>query len=103
MATFTEAQTTSLAAIFTASSDVMDDHLVYYASVITESDKTAILAQVTRYENGTVKGRVWFDSTESNEGFNMSAVNVASNKDPKTIIAGLIGWEVVSGSSLVRG
>lgn len=102
MATFTEAQVTSLAEIFETTSDVMSTHLTFRAGLITDSDKTAIVAQIARYTNATVAGRTWFKGTESNEGFNMGAVNVASNKDPRTIIAGLIGWEVSSGGRLVR-
>jgi hypothetical protein len=102
MATFDAAQITSLAEIFGTTSDEMGYWLDGREGIITDADKTAIVAQIARYVNGTVKGRVWFEGTESNEGFNMGTVNVASNKDPKTIIGGLIGWPQSSGSRLVR-
>jgi hypothetical protein len=92
MATFDEAQVTSLASMFGSNSDAMSYHLEGYEELITESDKTAVLAQITRYSGGTVKGRVWFEGKESNEGFNMSPVFVADNRDPREIIAGLIQW-----------
>lgn len=105
MATFTEAQVADIAVILGTNSDVMDDHLDYYESLITESDKTIIVAQIARYNNGTVTGRVWFEGTESNEGFNMSAIVAAANRDPRAVIAGLIQWPWSGGGqgSLVRG
>jgi hypothetical protein len=96
MATFTAAQVTSLAVMFASNSDLMGDHLGFHEELISEDDKTAIIAQVTRYENGTVTGKVWFEGTESNEGFNMSTPFAASNRDPREIVAGLIHWQWVN-------
>jgi hypothetical protein len=92
MATFTEAQITDIASMFGTYSHLMDAHLDSLVSMITDADKTAILAQVARYQNGTVKGGVWFRGTESNEGFNMSSPNIADSRDPRDVVAGLIQW-----------
>lgn len=102
MATFTEAQVADIAVILGTNSDLMDDHLDSYEGIITESDKTIIVAQIARYNNGTVSGRVWFEGTESNEGFNMSTPNNAAYKNPAEVIAKLIQWPLMTGSRLVR-
>jgi len=50
MSTFTEAQITDLAEILSTNSDVLGDHLEYYASVISDSDKTRVLELVTEWQ-----------------------------------------------------
>ena len=96
MATFTESQITDLAVILSTSSDELNAHLDLHGSLITESDKTVILAQVTRYTAGTVSGGVWFEATESNEGFNMGIPFNAGTRDPREIISALLRWQGVS-------
>ncbi len=44
MATFTEAQISDLAGVLGTNSDVLGDHLEYYETVISEADKTNVLA-----------------------------------------------------------
>lgn len=105
MAVFDEAQVTSIASMFETNSDVMDTHLDLHAGIITDADKTEITAQIARFTNGTVKGRVWFEGKESNRGYNMSAPVSADNRDPRAVVAGLIQWSWYgSGQAmLVRG
>lgn len=50
MATFTESQITDLCRIIGTNSDLLSTHLDYYETLITDSDKTAVLADVTAYE-----------------------------------------------------
>jgi topoisomerase IA-like protein len=49
MATFTEAQVTDIATVMEASSEYISGHLGVYGGFITESDKTAILADAAAY------------------------------------------------------
>lgn len=50
MSTFTESQITDLAEILGTNSDVLGDHLDYYASVISDSDKTRVLELATEWQ-----------------------------------------------------
>ena len=100
MATFDEAQTTSLARIFGTTSDVLGLHLDFWAGVITDSDKTAILADITAYE------AIENDNVEVSANLKNFGANVSADKKRSLIkrrIAALIGWEMSSGASLVRG
>ena len=100
MATFTAAQTTSLARIFGTSSDAMDYHLDGREELITEDDKTAILLDVTAYV-AIEDDNVSIEPKERNFGARLSGG--AKRSLIKNRIAGLIGWETVSGGSgLVR-
>ena len=100
MATFTEAQVTSLARMFSTSSDVMGLHLDFYAGIITDADKTAIVADITAYE-ALENVAESIEPMERNFG-----VRVNSDGQRSLIrnrVAGLIGWETASGGSrLVR-
>src|SRR5688572_31965903 len=102
MATFDAAQITDLAEILGTNSDVLDDHLDYYASLITESDKTKVLARVVEWQ--AIDGNfAWFSPTESNEGFNLSPGQQRTKL--ASWIAQLLQWPYVSSgqSSLIRG
>ena len=50
MATFTDAQKSDLARIFGTNSEELGYRLDIYAGVITDDDKTAVLADVTAFE-----------------------------------------------------
>lgn len=50
MATFDEAQVTSLCRILGTNSDRLDQHLTYHAQVITDADKTAVVADIAAFE-----------------------------------------------------
>lgn len=50
MATFSEAQITDLCRIFGVDSETLGYRLDIYAGVITESDKTAVLADITAFK-----------------------------------------------------
>jgi hypothetical protein len=49
MATFEEDEISDLAEIIGTNSDVLADRLTYYASVITDSDKTKVLARAAEW------------------------------------------------------
>ena len=50
MATFDESEITDLAEILGTDSNHLSVHLDYYAPLITDSDKTAVLSRVTDYQ-----------------------------------------------------
>lgn len=50
MATFTESQISSLAGIFEVPSDTLSEWIGYSAALVTESDKTNVLAKITEWE-----------------------------------------------------
>ena len=101
MATFTSAQTTDLARIFTSNSDVMGDHLTFFADVISDEDKTAILADITAYE-AVEDDNVFV--TAGPAGFQGSISPDKKRSLIKNRIAGLIQWPLPSsgGARLVR-
>lgn len=90
---------TDIARVFGASSDAMDYHLDLYANLITETDKTAVLADVDAHE--LIENDVEV-VTAAAGGFkgNVSAFNKQAKI--KKRIAGLIQWPY-SSSGLVRG
>ena len=99
MATFDESQVTSLAEIFTTNSSVMGSYLSMLTHSITDSDKTAILADITAYQ-AIEDDNVSIDPRERNFG---ARINPSSKRSTiKNRIAGLIGWEVSSGARRVR-
>ena len=100
MATFTDAQVTSIARIFEVASYVMDSHLTLSADLITEDDKTAILLDVTAYV-AIEDDNVSIEPKERNFG---ARLNGATKRDLiRKRIAGLIIWEdATSGTGLVR-
>lgn len=84
----------------------INGQLAAYADSIMPEIETEVIAQIARWQNGTVKGGVWFEGTNSNEGFNMSSVNIADNQDPKTLIEHLLFFETSNSPyefSLTRG
>lgn len=68
MATFTEAQITDLAEILSTNSSDLSYHLDAYEGVITDSDKTRVLAKVTEWQ-AIDTDFAKFEPKESNEGF----------------------------------
>lgn len=55
MATFSESQITDLCEILEINSDYLSQHLAYVAPLVTESDKTKILAKVTEWTTAGAK------------------------------------------------
>jgi len=96
MATFTESQITDLAVILGTNSDYLSQHLDFYASVITDSDKTKVLALMSQYD-GFDNRYIAFTPTESNEGLNMNLSNAVGDVESK--IAKLLQFEYDSASS----
>lgn len=100
MATFTPTEVTSLARMFSTTSDLMGNWLGIREGIITATDLAAIQADITAYE-------LIDDNAESIEP-NIRNFGVRLNADaPRALIrnrvAGLIGWEVASsGSRLIR-
>jgi hypothetical protein len=100
MATFAEDQVRSLAEIFGQTSDYMSQYLSIRAGIITDSDKTSILLRVTAYQ-AIETDNVEVEANLKNFGAHVSADRKRSLVKQK--IAALIGWEVSTGASLVRG
>lgn len=100
MATFTEAQITDLAEILGTNSDLLSTHLDFYESLITDADKTAILARVTDYQAVEDKD-LSIMPTESNFG-----AKIGSSEKRSLIrkrIAALLSWQGLdSGNRLIR-
>lgn len=90
---FTEVQKISLIKILKITRQALDAQLIRHAAYITEETETAVIAELERWEAGTVKGSVWFTATESNEGFNQGSVNSAASSDPKSNIEILLGMD----------
>lgn len=99
MATFTESQITDLCRIFATNSDLMADHLDYHASLITESDKTALLLDVTAYE-AIEDDNVYV--TAGPAGFEGRISPDEKRSLIRKRIAGLIHWPLSAGNRLVR-
>lgn len=101
MATFDAAQTTSLARMFSTSSNLMGYHLDEYEGVITEADKTAILLDITAFE-AIEDDAESIEPKERNFGVRVNAD--APRALIKNRVAGLIGWQMASsgGSRLMR-
>src|SRR6185312_15580465 len=100
MATFVESEVTDLARIFGRNSDYMGQYLSIRAGIITDSDKTAILADVTAYQS------IEDDNVEVTGNIKNFGANVSADRKRSLIrnrIGALIGWEVSTGASLVRG
>mgnify|MGYP001378669319 CR=1 FL=1 len=94
MATFTESQISDLAEILCTNSDVLEDHLSYYAEQITESDKTKVLARVTEWQ-GLDGDFTRIHPRERNFG---AEINPADRKGFLVrSIASLLHWQVSSG------
>lgn len=103
MATFTESEITDLAEILGTNSDYLSAHLTYFASVISDSDKTRVLELVTEWQGITGNPSVRFVGNEANEGFNMSIGEYKANL--ATRIAQFVQFEIRSSYgnySLVR-
>lgn len=100
MATFDETQITSLAEIFGVASDYMSGFLTARESLITDSDKTSITARMTAYQ-AIESDNVDILARERNFGAQINADKKRSLIKQK--IAALIGWEVSTSASLVRG
>ena len=100
MATFSESQITDLAEIFDTNSETLADHLEFYASVITESDKTAVLARITDFQ------AVEDNDTSIEPNVRNFGARINSNSKRALIrkrIAALLSWTLTgSGSRLVR-
>lgn len=102
MATFDEDEITDLAEILGTNSDLLDAHLDLYASVITDSDKTKVLARVTEWaavDNDTVT----IEPMERNFGVRKGSSSTRSLIAQR--IAALLHWPytVTGQMSLVRG
>lgn len=99
MATFAEGEVTSLARIFGTTSDIMQLWLSLRAGIITDSDKTAILADVTAFEV-IESDNVYIDAGPA--GFK-GRISPQEKRDLiASGIAALIGWEQGKGPELVR-
>jgi hypothetical protein len=100
MATFDAAQITSLAEIFGTTSDEMSYWLDGREGIITEADKTSILADVTAHqaiEDDNI------NVTAGPAGFQGRISPSDKRSLIKKRIGALLGWQVVSGGGLVRG
>lgn len=74
MATFTESEITDLAEILSTNSDVLGDHLEFYESVISDSDKTRVLELVTEWQAVGTSGMVTtIEPKDRNFGVRVSA------------------------------
>jgi hypothetical protein len=74
----------------------IDVQLAAFSESITSSIETKVRLQLDRYygrDSQQVRGATWFEGTESNEGFNMSAPNTADTRNPKEVIEGLLFFE----------
>lgn len=100
MTTFSESQITDLAAILGTNSISMSTHIGLYANVITDSDKTKVLAYITDWQ-AAENDFVSFTPTESNEGFNLDTTRKRNAFASK--IASLLQWEDYGSGGLVRG
>jgi hypothetical protein len=100
MAEFDASQITDLAEILGTNSDVLDAHLDYYASVITDSDKTKVLSLVTSWQAVTSYQSI--DAKDRNFGVNYSPA--AHRNELASRIARLVQFEqgASTGSRLVR-
>jgi hypothetical protein len=99
MATFDESQVTSLAEIFGQTSDYMGQWLDVRASIITDADKTAILADITSYQ------AVETDYVDIMPNIGNKGAKLSPDKQRSLIrnrIGSLIGWQVSSSNRLVR-
>lgn len=99
MATFDEAQVTAISRIFSADSDEMDAHLTYRASLITDADKAAVIADIAAHvaiEDDNV------NVTAGPAGFQGRISPAEKRSLIKQRIAGLIKWPYYGGSRLVR-
>jgi hypothetical protein len=100
MATFTEAQITDLAEIFTVNSHYMGEWLESRETMITDSDKTSILLDVTAYQ------AVQDDYVDILPNVANKGAKVSPDKQRSLIrgrIGALIDWQVTSGGGrLVR-
>ena len=99
MATFTAAQITDLADILGTNSDVLSLHLDFYAGIITDSDKTKVLARVTSYQ-ALDDLHANFSPKESNEGLKLSASGQRNYYARK--IANLLQFPFDSGGNVMR-
>lgn len=86
MATFTESQINDIALSIGMTPTLLNAHLAGFGASLTDDIKTKVLAQLTRYQDGTAGGQVWFTPTESNEGFNLSPISNGGNSNPLTSI-----------------
>lgn len=98
MATFDESQVTSLSRAFGATSDLMEQHLTERASLITDADKTAVLADITDLE-AIEDDNIFVAAGPA--GFKGSISPANKRSLIKSRIAALIGWPYSSGR-LVR-
>lgn len=100
MATFSDAQITSLCRILGTNSNYLDGHLGAVESLISDTDKLAVLDDIDTYV-ANEDDNVIISAAEANFGAN---INPASKRALiKNRIAGLIHWEVQSSNRLVRG
>lgn len=101
---FTNSQKVKLCKILGINAIQLDVQLAAYALSITAEMEADVIAEIARWEAGAGK-RVWFEATESNEGFNMSGD--ITGGDPKFNIETLLFFEHSSASGtefeLVRG
>jgi len=86
----TPIQKQSIAKALRMTPTLLDAFLTKLGATLTSDLETDVLAELTRFSAGTVKGRVWFTPTESNEGFNLSTPASADTQDPRDNIAGLL-------------
>jgi hypothetical protein len=99
MATFDETQVTNLARIFGTTSDLMSTWLDVRTSIITDADKTAILADITSYQ-AIQDDNLQLEPKERNFGTRLNASDKRSLI--RNRIAGLIGWQMTASAGLVR-
>lgn len=101
MATFTEAQITDLAEILSTNSDVLGDHLEYYASVISDTDKTRVLELVTEWQAVSTTDMVTtIEPKDRNFGVRVSGG--AKINSIVARIAALLQFEMVAGYGQTR-
>ena len=101
MATFDESQITDLSEILGTNSDVLGAHLEYYASVISDSDKTRVLELVTEWQTVSTTDMVTtIEPKDRNFGVRVSGG--AKINSIVSRIAALLQFETLSGGGQTR-
>jgi hypothetical protein len=99
MATFSEQQVTSLAVILGTNSNELAAHLDYHASIITTTDKTAVLVEVDKYDCVS-DDFVSIHPMEANKGLETSGQ--AARRGIASKIAGLLHWTLTNSYGTAR-
>lgn len=98
MATFSATQITDLAEILETNSSTLGDHLALYAAVISDTDKTRVLALVTEWQSVSTTDMVTtIEPKDRNFGVRVSAG--AGTSSVARRIASLLQWTTTVTSS----